>query len=58
MKTKREQDYGDLLVIKLFVSNYARDLLYIITSSEELRRESELSKVRDSIKFKIIKLNN
>ncbi len=28
MKTKREQAYGDLLVIKLFASNYARDLLY------------------------------
>jgi hypothetical protein len=27
MKTKREQACGDLLVIKLFASNYARDLL-------------------------------
>jgi hypothetical protein len=28
MKAKREQAYGDLLIIKLFASNYARDLLY------------------------------
>jgi hypothetical protein len=28
MKAKREQAYGDLLVIKLFASNYARDLMY------------------------------
>jgi len=27
MKAKREQAYGDLLVIKLFASNYARDLI-------------------------------
>ena len=27
MKAKREQIYGDLLVIKLFASNYARDLM-------------------------------
>jgi hypothetical protein len=27
MKTKREQACGDLLVIKLFASNYARDLI-------------------------------
>jgi hypothetical protein len=26
MKAKREQAYGDLLIIKLFASNYARDL--------------------------------
>ena len=30
MKAKREQVDGDLLVIKLFASNYARDLLYMI----------------------------
>jgi hypothetical protein len=31
MKAKREQAYGDLLIIKLFASNYARDLfLYLI----------------------------
>jgi hypothetical protein len=29
MKAKREQAYGDLLVIKLFTSNYARDLKMI-----------------------------
>jgi hypothetical protein len=28
MKAKREQAYGDLLVIKLFASNYIRDLVY------------------------------
>jgi hypothetical protein len=28
MKAKREQAYGDLLIIKLFASNYARDLLF------------------------------
>ena len=28
MTAKREQAYGDLLVIKSFTSNYARDLLY------------------------------
>ena len=28
MKAKREQVDGDLLVIKLFASNYARDLIY------------------------------
>jgi hypothetical protein len=27
MKAKREQAYGDLLIIKLFASNYARDLI-------------------------------
>jgi hypothetical protein len=27
MKAKREQAYGDLLIIKLFASNYARDLV-------------------------------
>jgi hypothetical protein len=30
MKAKREQAYGDLLIIKLFASNYARDLIYIL----------------------------
>jgi hypothetical protein len=29
MKAKREQAYGDLLIIKLFASNYARDLLIL-----------------------------
>jgi hypothetical protein len=28
MKAKREQAYGDLLIIKLFASNYARDLIH------------------------------
>ena len=27
MKAKREQDGGELMVIKLFASNYARDLM-------------------------------
>jgi hypothetical protein len=27
MKAKREQIYGELMVIKLFASNYTRDLL-------------------------------
>ncbi len=27
MKAKREQDNGDLFIIKLFSSNYAKDLL-------------------------------
>jgi hypothetical protein len=31
MKAKREQAYGDLLIIKLFASNYARDLSSIET---------------------------
>jgi hypothetical protein len=31
MKAKKEQAYGDLLVIKLFTSNYARDLIIIIS---------------------------
>ncbi len=29
MKSKREQMDGELMVIKLFVSNYTRDLKYI-----------------------------
>ena len=29
MKAKREQAYGDLLVINLFATNYARDLMNI-----------------------------
>ncbi len=29
MKAKREQVGGELMVIKLFVSNYARDLLIL-----------------------------
>jgi hypothetical protein len=40
------------------IENLLESSQYSITSSEELRRESELSKVRDSIKFKIIKLHN
>ena len=40
------------------IENVLESSLYIITSSEELRREPEQSKVRDFIKFKIIKLNN
>jgi hypothetical protein len=31
MKAKREQVDGDLLVIKLFASNYARDLMKILS---------------------------
>lgn len=30
MKAKREQDNGELMVIKLFASNYARDLMMTI----------------------------
>jgi hypothetical protein len=33
MKAKREQVDGDLLVIKLFASNYARDLIYPFSRS-------------------------
>jgi hypothetical protein len=44
MKAKREQAYGDLLIIKLFASNYARDLLLIKTKFDYAMQESHLSR--------------
>ena len=35
MKAKRDQAYGDLLVIKRFASNYARDLMYQVNNIDK-----------------------
>jgi hypothetical protein len=40
MKTKREQACGDLLVIKLFASNYARDLILSFKNISSLTAKS------------------
>jgi hypothetical protein len=47
MKAKREHVDGDLLVIKLFASNYARDLMYT-NSTKDIPNNKETENSRGS----------
>ncbi len=48
MKAKREQIDGELMVIKLFASNYARDLVYLEGQWKNNHDNMELQVILDA----------